>query len=99
MILINKTFQTVTPESAEDGDIADHGFISENEPVTFRELVELLQRNFPVHVPGGMNDWAESYPETDFRTGEETIEAVHFSHENHPGRLKYWEKALAIACK
>ncbi len=37
-IIISKTFSETTPESAEDGDFSDMGFITEHEEVTFSEL-------------------------------------------------------------
>jgi len=43
MILISRTFDVVTPESAEDGESAESGFITESEFVTFRELVSLMR--------------------------------------------------------
>ena len=40
--LVSKTFSQVTPESAEFGDFSDSGFVWQDVPYTFRELVELL---------------------------------------------------------
>jgi len=37
MMKFNVTFETITPESAEDGDTATRGFISKN--VTLREAI------------------------------------------------------------
>jgi hypothetical protein len=46
MILVDKTFEIVTHESAEHGEIEDAGFSSVNESMTFRELVDALKREF-----------------------------------------------------
>lgn len=43
MILVNITYSIVTPESAENHDAAESGMLSENESMTFRELVEWMR--------------------------------------------------------
>ena len=97
MILIDKTFDEVTPESAEDGDTSDSGFIVENEPMTFRELVNEL-RGYPfastARVTGSSYEWASTEPETDYRTGAEYQESIHYSYNNAPRAAKYWRKAM-----
>lgn len=100
MILINRCYSETTPESAESGDFSDTGFIAQDEPVTFRELVEVL-RSHPVSscwpASGDVHTWFSTYPETDYRTGTEREESVHFSRENPPHKAKYWEKAARVA--
>jgi hypothetical protein len=100
MILINKTYSIVTPESAENGEDSDSGFLSENEKVTFRELVNLMQ-GFPLpscsQSSGEAWEWLTSYPETDFQTGEEETQSLHFSRQNGPWKEKYWKKAMQMA--
>lgn len=100
-ILVNRTFATVTPESAELGDFADSGFDFENQEYTFRELVELMENHpEPSSAPcidPGMNDWFTSYPETCYRTGEETSYSIHFSRKNPTRMEKYWTKAAIMA--
>lgn len=100
MILINRTYSEVTPESAECGDFSDTGMISQNESVTFRELVALLWEH-PVSscwpASGDVNTWFSTYPSTDYRTCTERTESVHFSRENPPHMAKYWEKAARAA--
>lgn len=90
----------MSPESAEDGDECDSGFLSENEEVSFRELVNLMQE-FPnpscSPASGETWEWLTSYPETDFRSGEETTESLHFSRENSPSLGKYWKRAMQMA--
>ena len=96
MILISGTYEVVTPESAEQGDFAEHGFDFENEPFTFSELVRLMRtRQYPSQSPlrpADVNDyvWFSSEPETDYRDGSETTYAIHYSRDNDPRSLKYW---------
>lgn len=47
-ILVRESYDIVTPESAEDGDAAERGWIDEDgTEYTFRELVELLEGTEP----------------------------------------------------
>ncbi len=100
MIIISRTFDVVTPESAEDGESADSGFLAESESVTFRELVSLMESHpNPSCYPsrGESYEWLSSHPETNYRDASETTESLHFSRENPPRRLKYWRKAMRAA--
>ena len=100
MILINKTYSIVTPESAENGEDSDSGFLSKNEKVTFRELVNLIQDHpAPSCYPasGSVWEWVSTYPSTDFQTGEEETQSLHFSRQNGPWKEKYWKKAMQMA--
>lgn len=102
MILISKTYQTITPESAEDGDIADQGFVFEDEPYTFRELLRLIQMEGFNSVScspatGEPYEWLDTYPEPDYQTGEETIYSLHFSRNNESRAAKYWKAAFKAA--
>jgi hypothetical protein len=100
MILISRTFEVVTPESAEDGDVAESGFLVESESVTFRELVSLMEShpNPSCYPPRGeAYEWLSSHPETNYRDASETTESLHYCRENPPRRLKYWRKAMRAA--
>ncbi len=100
MIIISRTFDVVMPESAEDGESADSGFLAESESVTFRELVSLMESHpNPSCYPsrGESYEWLSSHPETNYRDASETTESLHFSRENPPRRLKYWRKAMRAA--
>ena len=100
MILISRTFDVVTPESAEDGESAESGFITESEAVTFRELVSLMRDhpNPSCYPPSGeAYEWLSSYPETDYRDASERTEALHFDRENPSRNAKYWRKAMVAA--
>lgn len=103
MILINRTFQEVTPESAEHGEPSDSGFIVENEPYTFRELVDALRTHSePSDYPccGDANTWfstpTSSDPD-DFETGMVRTESIHFSRANPPHAERYWRLAAVAA--
>jgi len=100
MIIISRTFDVITPESAEDGESAESGFLAESESVTFRELVSLM-RAHPVascYPPSGEAfEWLSSYPETDYRDASERTEALHYGHKNPSRNAKYWRKAMRAA--
>jgi hypothetical protein len=96
MILINQTFQTVTPESAVNGDYADSGFVLTNEPVTFRDLVSLMSDHPESSCcprDGSIWEWYSTYGEINYRTGEERTTSIHYSRQNPPRNEKYWRKA------
>ena len=101
MILVDKTFEIFTHESAEHGAIEDGGFAAVNEAITFRELVEMMRREYtqpsmsPVHRSTWV--WFTNEPEEDYRTGEYRSESIHFSPCNPQRKAKYWIKAMACA--
>jgi hypothetical protein len=95
MILINRTYETVTPE---DGD--DRGFLSQDVPYGFRELVDLLKCAESVSCSpcrGSTYEWATMGEEPNYGTGEITTEAVHYSRNNPPHCAKYWLWAMKAA--
>ncbi len=99
MILISRTYETWTPDDIEAGDTDSRGFEFTDEPVTFRELVDMIGREgffCPSCSPatGSTFEWLETEPETDYRTGEQTTFALHFSHNNKPAAAKYWRAAF-----
>lgn len=100
MILISKTFEIITEESAQDGEAAEMGFLWEDAGHTFRELIALLQEHqeasyWPVKgANADGSEWFSSQAETDYRTGETEITAIHYSRANDARSLKYWKKAI-----
>jgi hypothetical protein len=44
MILISRTYETWTPDDIEAGETNNQGFEFTDEPVTFRELVDMIGR-------------------------------------------------------
>lgn len=72
------TFETVTPESAAEGEAAARGFIAER--VTLREARDLLRFEGDAceasDYPGPAR-WYTFAPDRDARTGAETCKALH----------------------
>jgi len=81
VITFRVTYDTVTPESAEQGDIEDSGYYSRggwkhDDPSewTLHDVVDHFGRNSLENC----GTWFSSIDgETDYRTGEETHYAVH----------------------
>lgn len=102
MILLSKTFETYTPESIENGEAEEAGFVFENVPYTFRELVRLIRMEGftqPSCWPasGNPHEWLTTEFEPDYRTGEESIYSLHYSHNNPSRAAKYWKAAFRAA--
>lgn len=97
MILVSKTYDIVTEESAEYGDIAESGFVFENSEYGFRELVRLM-RNFPnpscYPTMGEIHCWLSSDPSQDYFTGDVETESIHYSKDNPQRNAKYWRWAM-----
>lgn len=100
-ILINRTFAEITPESSEIGDFSDNGLICENEPVTFRELCDLMKNHYQAsQCPnyGGVDVWLSTgFFTADYSTGTEREECIHFSRDNSDNAAKYWRLAMKFA--
>lgn len=101
MILINKCFSEVTPESAELGEPSDSGFEWENAECTFKELVQYLrEHNIASCMPAGGNtcEWyGTGYNIEDYETMTERETTIHFSRSNPPYKAKYWKLAAQCA--
>lgn len=96
MLRLSMTYETVTYESAENGDFEEIGFVFENVPHTARELARYITRGgftYPSDSHGTPR-WLTCYGEADYRTG------VTESRNLHPGRdpqsQKAWAKVLRI---
>ena len=99
MILVNITYQIVTPESAEHGEAAESGFLAHNEKYSFRELVEALRYKFTnascSPCIGNVYNWFSTDANTDsLHIGSEYTEAFHYSRDNPARKEKYWAKAI-----
>ena len=83
MINIRETYQIITPESAECGDVAESGWIDEEgTPYTFSELVELLKGCEPSSSEPYPGMWATDYEFGNgttayFERGEEETRSYH----------------------
>lgn len=99
-ILISRCYSETTPESAEEGDFSDTGFVYDSCEFTFRELVRELREFTSLSCShySGVSTWACSgFEATDYSTGTEREETLHFSRENAPRLGKYWPMALRAA--
>ena len=96
-VYVTRCYSIITPESAEDGDGAESGVISENEPVRFRDLVDIMRREFcePSDRPARPSSWLSSGYSTDYATGEEREETLHPVRGKR--NLRYWAKAMRAA--
>ncbi len=104
-IKVNVTFQTVTPESAEYGDYADSGFITENmEFDDFADMVSYVESNGYSLSNASMypltgatmheNVWFSTDPEIeDYRTMEEITYSIHPCNDR---TARYLFKALHV---
>lgn len=101
MIKVSMTYSETTPESCEEEDFSDTGFLWEDEEMTFRELVRLLRdhRESSCSPAGGdVFEWYSSgYSTTCYTTGTERETSIHYSRQNKPHKEKYWKKAATIA--
>ncbi len=101
-IIISRTFSEITPESAEIGDFSDTGFIAEREEVSFTELVDLMKEHYQPSNSGSIdnNTWFSSgFYTSDYGTGTEREECIHFNQENTINAAKYWKLAYLAAKK
>lgn len=100
-ILISRTYSEITPESVENGDFSETGFISEKEEVNFSQLVDLMREHCqPSYSPndGSPQTWYSSgFYTSDYSTGTEREESIHFHRDNTPNAAKYWKLAAKLA--
>lgn len=99
MILISKTMESITEESAEYGEAAEWWMEYENAEFTIRELVKDIQGLEPSQSPitNPETVWFTSYGEMDYITGEYKNYSLHYSRDNKPSSLKYWIAAIKAA--
>jgi len=106
MILINKTFERYLPHDEGD-DVCEpdeSGFLAESEPVTFRELVDLLRYGEPSSWPasGDTREWVTHNDSNDgtrdyYETGARESESIFYSRDNPPRNAKWWRLAFRTA--
>ena len=93
--LVSKTYSQVTPESAEDGDFSDCGFVWEDVPYTFRELVELLDSREWSFEDGIITNYWHIIDYSTLTSEEEQLH-VKCPTARH---VRYFDKALQLAGK
>lgn len=83
---VSVTYSTVTPESAEEGDFADTGFVVEPEPATLEDVMSYAEEyGILPRTPGDWTDWWDSgFHVTDYGTGEETEYGLHVRRIKDP---------------
>lgn len=100
MIDVCRTYETWTYGAAEAGETDDRGFVWENYPHTFRELVGLMEEHYhpscwPMQDSGRV--WFSSDDDEDYTTGELTRHSIHLSRPDEPRQVRYWLKAYRTA--
>lgn len=93
----NQTYGIVTDESAEHGDFAERGFDWENEPMTFRELVQRLTQNYRGAEPSespGVPRWITAHGERDVVDGSYREISLHPANSRAE---RWWSRALRYA--
>ena len=99
MITITR-IETVYPAPEDDDYCPEGESTSQDETVSFRELVDLM-RDHPMpsssHLQGTQWEWLSSEAYQDPYSGEYTEHSIHFSRENPPRNLKYWRAAMIAA--
>ena len=98
--IISRTYSETTPESAENGDFSDSGFIDERARCDFRELIDLMRQHPEAsagHGAGPLVWYSTGYSVDDYSTGTEREECIHWHRENLPRYAKYWTKARRFA--
>lgn len=96
--MVGKTYEIVTPESAEHGEADEHGWVFDAEPMTLRETVREIQKlgafeadSSPVPQKGTRLTLYQSDGDVDYGTGAETREALHIkAPQNALLRLKQY---------
>lgn len=79
MFTVSKTFDLVTPESAEDGESAESGFVFEDYRMTMRETLRAIRDAGGGHLQrtyDGLTLYVYD-AEVDYRTGDSTTYALH----------------------
>lgn len=97
---VNKTYEIITPESAEEGDAAERGYDLEDEAMDLRELMNELERCSELsdsHVHA--RTWATCYGSPDMHTGEYRNESIHISAINGKKPTTHQLKRLFKAAK
>lgn len=99
MLLISKYYAIVTPESAEDGEIAEAGEVFLDSECTISETVDYIKgltpSQHPITNPVHVCFYSEG--DTDFVTGETETNSYHYSHNNPTKNLKHWISAIKLA--
>lgn len=100
MIILHQTFEIVTDESAEQGEVAESGFDWQDVPHGFRETVDLIESGGFTNpsCSHGVPDWLTTETIQDrafFEDGEHRTQSLHPAKDARSQR--YWAKACRAA--
>jgi hypothetical protein len=84
------TYILITPESAENGDYAEAGFDTENETLTFSELVSVLRNGGFSQDNGDGMSFSTPGPDRNMYDGSETYRTLHL--DRNPQSVRKWVK-------
>ena len=100
MAKFNVTYEIVTPESAEQGDAEERGFIARD--ISLREAIELaletrtaevggIESIEPSEHPGDNFRWITITNGTEYRTGAQESRSLHIpDHVTPSSRARLW---------
>lgn len=99
-IILSQSYEIVTEESAQDGEVAERGFDWEGVPHTFRETVDMIKNDGFIHPSDseGVPRWITSEVIQDsayFEDGEHRTITLHPASDQRSQR--YWAKACKAA--
>lgn len=96
MLKISKTYEVITNESAEQGEAAESGFVFEDQPCGFRELLDTIKADGFAYPDSshGIPRWLSTEPQQDYRTGAWVTYSLHTSHDARS--MRYWNKAMKV---
>jgi hypothetical protein len=81
--MVGKTYEIVTPESAEEGDAEERGWVFDAKPMTLRETLREIEKqggepdSSPVPRKGTQLTIYQTDGNVNYRTGAETRTAIH----------------------
>ena len=96
MLKLSMTFETVTQESAENGESEENGFVFEACDCTASELARYITHD-GFSVPScsqGVPRWLSTDPETDYMTGDTETRSIHPGTDKQS--QKVWARVLRI---
>jgi hypothetical protein len=79
---VSKTYQCVTPESAEHGDFSDQGYEWQDKDYSLRELLYEIKSQGNEYAQLNNDNYADIYGwnyTSDYKTGEDTTPCLHVS--------------------
>ena len=96
-IVIHRTYEIISYANAEDDDpyAEEAGFLSEDEEVNLRELIDLMDEH--PHASSsqpGPRDWFTSDADEDYTTSNRRYTSIHLANPDDPRQARYWRIAI-----